>query len=152
MPYSYDTEPAPLPVDSVRMDLDDQEEALKAAAAAAEARRTADQKAAWLGAAAQSPAPRVPRLHRLVGSAPACSADDCMQGRRECSDPGKCLTRRLIDDEDIPSRWDAVLVVAFVVLAVLVCMAIATGMRWSDVMSLLSMIGGSVTEAQCCAT
>ena len=142
MAYSYDTEPAPLPVDSVRMDLDGQEEALKAAAAAAEARRTADQKAAWLGAAAQSPAPRVPRLHRLVGSAPACSADDCMQGRRECSDPGKCLTRRLTPiDPSASGKSRRAISVFVLVLLMLVTAAAASSMTWSDVVSLLAVIG-----------
>lgn len=138
MPYSYDTDRAPLEIDSRRMDLDDQAEALRAAAQTHPMGLTP-----WLGD--KSPAPRVPRLHRLAGvDLPAC-AGECQQGSGRCATPGDCLVRRL---EPLPQEpaGNGRALIWLLCLAVLLVMvpALIFGVNWADLVSLLAAIGGAL--------
>lgn len=138
MPYSYDTDRAPLEIDSRRMDLDDQAEALRAAAQTHPMGLTP-----WLGD--KSPAPRVPRLHRLAGvDLPGCSGE-CQQGRGRCASPTGCVVPRL---EPIGGGEQGAgrALIWLLCLSVLLCMgaAIWAGVEWADVISLLAAIGGAL--------
>ena len=65
-------------------------------------------------------APRIPRVHRLVGVDMAACTGDCAQGRRPCSGHGECNSSILADvDESIEySRlWWFVMVVLFCIAA-----------------------------------
>lgn len=159
MPYSYDTESAPLWVDSRRLDLDDQAEALRAAAPTRPAALEPQQPAApWLGGdsgdqrrrdaiAAASQAPRIPRVHRLVGvTVPAC-AGECEQGRGRCASPQACIVRRMEPMEPMQQVEEAGhSLVWLLCLAVLLCLvpALVIGVNWADLVRLLAAIGGAL--------
>ena len=146
MPYSYDTEPAPLWVDSRRRDLDDQAEALRAAAPTRPAALEPQQPAApWLGgdsgdqrrrdAIAAAQAPRIPRNRPIVGT----------------SQQGRVIHR----SGDIPQptepcmseldwvRFDRRVLYPVCVLALLACAAAVFDVRWTDAVQLLAVIGGA---------
>lgn len=138
MPYSYDTDRAPLEIDSRRMDLDDQAEALRAAAQTHPMGLTP-----WLGD--KSPAPRVPRLHRLAGvDLPACSGEG-QQGSGRCASPTGCVVPRLepIGGGEQGNGRALIWLLCMAVLLVMVP-ALIFGVNWADLVSLLAAIGGAL--------
>lgn len=145
MPYSYDTDRAPLWVDSRRGDLDEQAQSLRQFSPTQPAPMDAGQLRRDAIASA-SHAPRVPRLHRLAGVAlPACQGGECEQGRGRCATPGDCLVRRL---EPVPQEpaGNGRALIWLLCLSVLLCMgaALLAGVEWTDVISLLAAIGGAL--------
>lgn len=136
MAYSYDQH-RPVWIDSARMDLDDQRDALRAMAETVPA--TLDdqpQERPWLGSvAAASQAPRIPRNRPIVGTS--------QQGR---------VTHRV---GDVPQptepcmseldwvRFDRRVLYPVCVLALLACAAAVFDVKWPDAMQLLAMIGGA---------
>jgi hypothetical protein len=134
MPYTYDTDRAPLWVDSRRMELDEQAQSLRqfsptqpAPMDAGELRRDA------IAAAAQ--APRIPRNRPIVGTS--------QQGRviRRAGDIPQ-PTEPVMTEMDWV-RFDRRVLYPVCVLALLACAAAVFDVRWTDAMQLLAMIGGA---------
>lgn len=151
MAYSYDQH-RPVWIDSARIDLDDQSDALRAMAETVPA--TLDdqpQERPWLGSvAAASQAPRIPRVTKRQ-DAPMCVAGTCRQGRDRCARPELCSGHVDCDQSDSPSfpmaRLDdlghaVVLWLCVVVLCVMVP-ALAFRVTWADALQLLAVIGGA---------
>ncbi len=119
MGYSYDQH-RPVLIDSARMDLDDQSDALRAMAETVPATLNDQPDHPWLGSvAAASQAPRIPRATRQQG-VPHCTGS-CQQGRAPCSTPGDCLTARLspIDESREYGRlwWGVMTIISVVAVA-----------------------------------
>lgn len=137
MAYSYDQH-RPVLIDSARMDLDDQSDALRAMAETVPA--TLDDQPherPWLGSvAAASKAPRIPRKRSPILSADSPDGTS-NQGREHPESQSFPLAR--LDD----LGHSVVLWLCAVVLAVMVPALIA-GITWGDVLSLLSAIGNAV--------
>ena len=133
MPYTYDTDRAPLWVDSRRMELDEQAQSLRqfsptqpAPMDAAQLRRDS--------IAADSQAPRIPRSNRpIVGTS--------QQGRvihRSGDIPQP--TEPVMTEMDWV-RFDHRVLYPVCVLALLACAAAVFDVRWTDAVQLLAMIG-----------
>lgn len=151
MAYSYDQH-RPIEIDSARMDLDDQAEALRSCAPTVPA--TLDDQPherPWLGAvAAASQAPRIPRVSKRQ-DAPMCVAGTCRQGRARCARPELC-SGHVDRDQDAsqsfpPGRMNdlghaVALWLCVVVLCVMVP-ALAFRVTWADAVQLLAVIGGA---------
>ena len=134
MPYTYDTDRAPLWVDSRRMELDEQAQSLRqfsptqpAPMDAGELRRDA------IAAAAQ--APRIPRNRPIVGTS--------QQGRviRRAGDIPQ-PTEPVMTEMDWV-RFDRRVLYPVCVLALLACAAAVFDVRWTDAVQLLAVIGGA---------
>ena len=132
MPYTYDTDRAPLWVDSRRMELDEQAQSLRQFSPtqpvpmdAQELRRDA------IAAAAQ--APRIPRNRPIVGTS--------QQGRviRRAGDLPQ-PTEPVMTEMDWV-RFDHRVLYPVCVLALLACAAAVFDVRWTDAVQLLAMIG-----------
>ena len=153
MAYSYD-QYRPIEIDSARMDLDDQADALRAMAETVPA--TLDDQPherPWLGSvAAASQALDARRLHQFAGAGkPMCVSGTCRQGRDACARPELCSGHVDCDQSDSQSfpmaRLDdlghaVVLWLCVVVLAVMVP-ALVFRITWADALQLLAMIGGA---------
>lgn len=135
MGYSYDQH-RPVFIDSARMDLDDQSDALRAMAETVPATLDDHPDLPWLGSvAAASQAPRIPRNRPIVGT----------------SQQGRVIHR----SGDIPQptepcmseldwvRFDRRVLYPVCVLALLACAAAVFDVKWPDAMQLLAMIGGA---------
>lgn len=135
MGYSYDQH-RPVFIDSARMDLDDQSDALRAMAETVPATLDDHPDHPWLGSvAAASQAPRIPRNRPIVGT----------------SQQGRVIHR----SGDIPQptepcmseldwvRFDRRVLYPVCVLALLACAAAVFDVKWPDAMQLLAMIGGA---------
>lgn len=133
MGYSYDQH-RPVFIDSARMDLDDQSDALRAMAETVPATLDDHPDNPWLGSvAAASQAPRIPRNRPIVGT----------------SQQGRVIHR----SGDIPQptepcmseldwvRFDRRVLYPVCVLALLACAAAVFDVKWPDAMQLLAMIG-----------
>ncbi len=133
MGYSYDQH-RPVFIDSARMDLDDQSDALRAMAETVPATLDDHPDHPWLGSvAAASQAPRIPRNRPIVGT----------------SQQGRVIHR----SGDIPQptepcmseldwvRFDRRVLYPVCVLALLACAAAVFDVKWPDAMQLLAMIG-----------
>lgn len=134
MAYSYDQH-RPVWVESARMDLDDQAEALLSCAPTVPATLDDQPDHPWLGSvAAASQAPRIPR-RPIVGT----------------SQQGRVIHR----SGDIPQptepcmseldwvRFDRRVLYPVCVLALLACAAAVFDVRWTDAVQLLAVIGGA---------
>lgn len=136
MAYSYDQH-RPVWIDSARMDLDDQSDALRAMAETVPA--TLDDQPhdrPWLGSvAAASQAPRIPRNRPIVGT----------------SQQGRVIHR--VGDIPQPTepcmseldwvRFDRRVLYPVCVLALLASAAAVFDVRWTDAVQLLAVIGGA---------
>lgn len=135
MGYSYDQH-RPVFIDSARMDLDDQSDALRAMAETVPATLDDHPDHPWLGSvAAASQAPRIPRHRPVTGT----------------SQQGRVIHR----SGDIPQptepcmseldwvRFDRRVLYPVCVLALLACAAAVFDVKWPDAMQLLAMIGGA---------
>ncbi len=133
MGYSYDQH-RPVFIDSARMDLDDQSDALRAMAETVPATLDDHPDHPWLGSvAAASQAPHIPRNRPIVGT----------------SQQGRVIHR----SGDIPQptepcmseldwvRFDRRVLYPVCVLALLACAAAVFDVKWPDAMQLLAMIG-----------
>ena len=115
MPYTYDTDRAPLWADSARGELVTDPMAFSptqpAQMDAGQLRRDS--------IAAASQAPRIPRATRRQ-VVPHCTGS-CQQGRAPCSTPGDCLTARLspIDESREYGRlwWGVMTIISVVAVA-----------------------------------
>lgn len=135
MGYSYDQH-RPVLIDSARMDLDDQSDALRAMAETVPATLDDHPDHPWLGSvAAASQAPCIPRNRPIVGT----------------SQQGRVIHR----SGDIPQptepcmseldwvRFDRRVLYPVCVLALLACAAAVFDVKGPDAMQLLAMIGGA---------
>ena len=135
MGYSYDQH-RPVLIDSARMGLDDQSDALRVMAETVPATLDDHPDHPWIGSvAAASQAPRIPRNRPIVGT----------------SQQGRVIHR----SGDIPQptepcmseldwvRFDRRVLYPVCVLALLACAAAVFDVKWPDAMQLLAMIGGA---------
>lgn len=135
MAYSYDQH-RPVWVESARMDLDDQAEALLSCAPTVPATLDDQPDHPWLwSVAAASQAPRIPRDRPIIGT----------------SQQGRVIHR----SGDIPQptepcmseldwvRFDRRVLYPVCVLALLACAAAVFDVRWTDAVQLLAVIGGA---------
>ena len=153
MAYSYDQH-RPVWIDSARMDLDDQAEALRSCAPTVPA-TLEDQPHdhPWLGSvAAASQAPRIPRVTKRQET-PRFVAGTCRQGRDACARPELCsghVDRDQDASQSFPmARLDdlghaVVLWLCVVVLAVMVP-ALVFRITWADAVQLLAVVGDAIT-------
>ena len=138
MAYSYDQH-RPVWIDSARMDLDDQRDALRAMAETVPA--TLDdqpQERPWLGSvAAASQAPRIPRNRPIVGTS--------QQGRvvHHAGDIPQ-PTEPVMSELDWV-RFDHRVLYPVCVLALLASAAAVFDVRWTDAVKLLSAVGDAIT-------
>lgn len=134
MPYTYDTDRAPLWVDSRRMELDEQAQSLRQFSPTQPAPMDAGQlRRDTIRAASQ--APRIPRHRPVTGT----------------SRQGRVIHR----SGDIPQptepcmseldwvRFDRRVLYPVCVLALLACAAAVFDVKWPDVVQLLAVIGGA---------
>ena len=134
MPYPYDTDRAPLWVDSRRMELDEQAQSLRQFSPTQPAPMDAGQlRRDTIRAASQ--APRIPRHRPVTGT----------------SRQGRVIHR----SGDIPQptepcmseldwvRFDRRVLYPVCVLALLACAAAVFDVKWPDVVQLLAVIGGA---------
>lgn len=133
MGYSYDQH-RPVLIDSARMDLDDQSDALRAMDETVPATLDDHPDHPWLGSvAAASQAPRIPRNRPIVGTS--------QQGRvihRSGDIPQP--TEPVMTEMDWV-RFDHRVLYPVCVLALLACAAAVFDVRWTDAVQLLAMIG-----------
>lgn len=132
MPYTYDTDRAPLWVDSRRMELDEQAQSLRQFSPTQPVPMDAgDLRRDAIAAAAQ--APRVPRNRPIVGTS--------QQGRviRRAGDLPQ-PTEPVMTEMDWV-RFDHRVLYPVCVLALLACAAAVFDVRWTDAVQLLAMIG-----------
>ena len=135
MAYSYDQH-RPVWIDSARMDLDDQADALHSCAPTVPATLDDQPDHPWLGSvAAASQAPRIPRNRQIIGT----------------SQQGRVIHRA----GDIPQptepcmseldwvRFDSRVLYPVCVLAILACAAEVFNVSWTDAVQLLAVIGGA---------
>lgn len=135
MGYSYDQH-RPVFIDSARMDLDDQSDALRAMAETVPATLDDHPDHPWLGSvAAASQAPRIPRNRPIVGTS--------QQGRviHRAGDLPQ-PTEPVMTEMDWV-RFDRRVLYPVCVLALLACAAAVFDVKWPDAMQLLAMIGGA---------
>lgn len=143
MPYTYDTDRAPLWADSARGELvaDPVAYAETQPGKLTESdldRAIAQKRRDTICAASQ--APRIPRVIRRQAD-PHCTGE-CRQGRDRCAAPQACLLPRME-----PAGDDPVLSLVWLLcLSVILCLGAALWFRveWSDVISWLAMIGGAL--------
>lgn len=136
MGYSYDQH-RPVFIDSARMDLDDQSDALRAMAETVPATLDDHPDHPWLGSvAAASQAPRIPRNRPIVGTS--------QQGRviHRAGDLPQ-PTEPVMTEMDWV-RFDHRVLYPVCVLALLACAAAVFDVRWTDAVQLLAVIGGAL--------
>ncbi len=136
MGYSYDQH-RPVFIDSARMDLDDQSDALRAMAETVPATLDDHPDHPWLGSvAAASQAPRIPRNRPIVGTS---------QQGRVIHRSGDILqpTEPCMSELDWV-RFDRRVLYPVCVLALLACAAAVFDVRWTDAVQLLAVIGGAL--------
>lgn len=133
MAYSYDQH-RPVWVESARMDLDDQAEALLSCAPTVPATLDDQPDHPWLGSvAAASQAPRIPRDRPIIGTS--------QQGRVIHREGDKMPpTDPILDLEDLGHSL-VLWISAPVLLAIVV--ALVAGVKWVDVVEFLALIGGA---------
>ncbi len=133
MAYSYDQH-RPVWIDSARMGLDDQADALRSCAPTVHATLDDQPDHPWLGSvAAASQAPRIPRNRQIIGTS--------QQGRvihRSGDIPQP--TEPVMSELDWV-RFDRRVLYPVCVLALLA--AAVFDVKWPDAMQLLAMIGGA---------
>lgn len=135
MGYSYDQH-RPVFIDSARMDLDDQSDALRAMAETVPATLDDHPDHPWLGSvAAASQAPRIPRHRPVTGTS--------RQGRVIHRDgDAQRHTEPCMSELDWV-RFDRRVLYPVCVLALLACAAAVFDVRWTDAVQLLAVIGGA---------
>ena len=135
MAYSYDQH-RPVWIDSARMDLDDQADALHSCAPTVPATLDDQPDHPWLGSvAAASQAPRIPRNRQIIGTS--------QQGRvihRAGDIPQP--TEPVMSELDWV-RFDSRVLYPVCVLAILACAAEVFNVSWTDAVQLLDVIGGA---------
>lgn len=137
MAYSYDQH-RPVWIDSARMDLDDQSDALRVMAETVPATLDDHPDHPWLGSvAAASQAPRIPRHRPVTGTSRQGRVIHRAGDAQRHTEP---LVSRLEAIED--AGHGMVLMLCLAVLLVMVP-ALVIGVNWADVISLLAMIGGA---------
>ncbi len=137
MPYTYDTDRAPLWVDSRRMELDEQAQSLRQFSPTQPAPMDAGQLRRDAIAAA-SQAPRVPRHRPVTGTSRQGRVIHRAGDAQRHTEP---LVSRLEAIED--AGHGMVLMLCLAVLLVMVP-ALVIGVNWADVISLLAAIGGAL--------
>ena len=136
MAYSYDQH-RPVWIDSARMGLDDQADALRSCAPTVHATLDDQPDHPWLGSvAAASQAPRIPRNRQIIGTS--------QQGRvihRSGDIPQP--TEPVMSELDWV-RFDRRVLYPVCVLALLACAAAVFDVKWPDVVQLLAVVGDAI--------